>query len=230
MNITTKFSTLKLLYFSFSSCLTIEQSIVFKTMDRQCESFPRNFSSATRLHKSFMFIRNTRTASSINENSEIFQKFQKNSKFSWNFKISKISKNSENFNKILNFHKTCSHHVNLCWSLLFQKNQTLVNDWENSIKMSMRQYSDLWCKLLAKDAWFYWSLSFWGDHSTMNNVFRYNKILIDCVFGNSKFVVPSTLTIDLGFASVNSQRLGDNKLAIPSYLVNKYILISANPC
>jgi hypothetical protein len=40
--------------------------------------------------------------------------------------------------------------------------------------------------------------------------------LIACVFGNSKFVVPSTLTIDLGFASVNSQCLGDNKLAIPS--------------
>jgi hypothetical protein len=29
MNITTKFSTLKLLFFSFSSCLTIERSIVF---------------------------------------------------------------------------------------------------------------------------------------------------------------------------------------------------------
>ena len=57
-----------------------------------------------------------------------------------------------------------------------------------------------------------------------SNVFRYNKILIDCVFGNSKFVVPSTLTIDLGFALVNSQSLGDNKLAIPSYPVNKYIL------
>ena len=42
-----------------------------------------------------------------------------------------------------------------------------------------------------------------------------------CVFGNSKFVVPSTLTINLGFASVNSQCLGDNKLAIPSYPVNK---------
>jgi hypothetical protein len=57
-----------------------------------------------------------------------------------------------------------------------------------------------------------------------SNVFRYNKILIDCVFGNSKFVVPSTLTIDLGSASVNSQCLGDSKLAIPSYPVNKYIL------
>jgi hypothetical protein len=56
------------------------------------------------------------------------------------------------------------------------------------------------------------------------NVFRYNKILIDCVFGNSKFVVPSTLTIHLGLASVNSQCLVDNKLAIPSYPVNKYIL------
>ena len=56
-----------------------------------------------------------------------------------------------------------------------------------------------------------------------SNVFRYNKILIDCVFGNSKFLVPSTLTINLGFASVNSQCLRDNKLAIPSYPVNKYI-------
>ena len=45
MNITTKCSTLKLLFFSFSSCLTIERSIVFKTMDRQCESFSRIFSS-----------------------------------------------------------------------------------------------------------------------------------------------------------------------------------------
>ena len=50
-------------------------------------------------------------------------------------------------------------------------------------------------------------------------------ITYDCVFGNSKFVVPSTLTIDPGFASVNSQCLGDNKLAIPSYPVNKYILL-----
>ena len=65
MNITTKFSTLKLLFFSFSSCLTI-------------------------------FIRNTRTSSSINENSEFCKKFK-------NFK----------------------------------------NDWGNSIKMPMRQYSDL---------------------------------------------------------------------------------------
>ena len=74
MNITTKFSTLKLLFFSFSSCLTIERSIVFKTMDRQCESFSGIFSSATGLDKSFIFIRNTRTSSSINdtENSEIF--------------------------------------------------------------------------------------------------------------------------------------------------------------
>jgi hypothetical protein len=58
-----------------------------------------------------------------------------------------------------------------------------------------------------------------------SNVFRYNKILIDCVFRNSKCVAPSTLTIDLGFASVNSQHLGDNKLAIPSYPVNKYIIL-----
>jgi hypothetical protein len=52
----------------------------------------------------------------------------------------------------------------------------------------------------------------------MSNVFRYNKILIDCVFVNSKFLFPSTLTINLGFASVNSQYLRDNKLAIPYVL------------
>jgi hypothetical protein len=63
-----------------------------------------------------------------------------------------------------------------------------------------------------------------------SNVFRYNKILIDCVFGNSKFVIPSTLTIDRGFASVNSQCLGYNKLAIPSYPVNKYILFHILLC
>jgi hypothetical protein len=62
-----------------------------------------------------------------------------------------------------------------------------------------------------------------------SNVFRYNKILIDCVFGNSKFVIPSTLTIDLGFASANSQCLRDNKLAIPLYPVNKYILFPRIP-
>jgi hypothetical protein len=42
-----------------------------------------------------------------------------------------------------------------------------------------------------------------GTKNPKMRVFRYNKILIDGVFGNSKFVVPSTLTIDLGFASVN---------------------------
>jgi hypothetical protein len=57
-------------------------------------------------------------------------------------------------------------------------------------------------------------------------MYMVNKIRIDCVFGNSKFLVPSTLAINLGFASVNSQCLRDNKLAIPSYPVNKYILLS----
>jgi hypothetical protein len=60
-------------------------------------------------------------------------------------------------------------------------------------------------------------LKFFENFEILWNVFRVNKILIDYVFGNSKFVVPSTLTIDLGFASVNSQCLRDNKLAIPSY-------------
>ena len=121
MNITTKFSTLKLLFFSFFSCLTIERSIVFKTMDRQCELFSRIFSSATGLDKSFIFIRLlTETL-----------KFSKNFK---NFKILKLKinkfkvQNFKNFKKIQNFHKTCSHHLKLCWSLLSQKNQTLMND------------------------------------------------------------------------------------------------------
>ena len=145
MNITTKFSTLKLLFFSFSSCLTIERSIVFKTMDRQCESFSRIFSSATGLDKSCIFIRNTRTSSSYQRklwNSKVKKKIIlkfKILKFSQILKYQKFQKIS----KFQKFHKTCSHHVNLCWSLLSQKNQTLMNDWGNSIKMSMRQYSDL---------------------------------------------------------------------------------------
>ena len=50
-----------------------------------------------------------------------------------------------------------------------------------------------------------------------SNVFQYNKILIDCVFGNSKFVVP---LISASPPSIVS--LGDNKLAIPSYPVIYY--------
>ena len=77
MNITTKFSTLKLLFLSFSSCLTIERSIVFKTMDRQCESFSRIFSSPTGLDKFYTY----------SEHSDfiVYQRnlwnFKKNSKF-----------------------------------------------------------------------------------------------------------------------------------------------------
>jgi hypothetical protein len=51
-------------------------------------------------------------------------------------------------------------------------------------------------------------------------------ILTDWVWGNSKFVVPETLTIDRGEAEVNRQCLGDNKLAIPSYPVNEYIIVT----
>jgi hypothetical protein len=86
--------------------------------------------------------------------------------------------------------------------------------------------------------WKFWNFELWNFYfffinlrwsfNYESNVFRYNKILIDCVFRNSKFVVPSTLTIDLGFAPVNSQCLRDNKLAIPSYPVNKYILLDAH--
>jgi hypothetical protein len=46
------------------------------------------------------------------------------------------------FLKFQNVHKTCSHHANLCWNLLSQKNQTLMNDWGNSIKMSMKKNSN----------------------------------------------------------------------------------------
>ena len=108
-----------------------------------------------------------------------------------------------------------------------------------------------------------------------SNVYRYNKILIDCireyqvlllfphthsisiyycsvyehhykifyikiaifllfhcltiersiVFKTMDRQCESNLTINIGFASVNSQYLGYNKLAIPSYPVNKYILL-----
>jgi hypothetical protein len=88
MNITTKFSTLKLLFLSFSSCLTIERSIVFKTMDRNVNRF-RGFSVLRPDWISFILIRNTRTSSSINETSEILKKFQNFN----NFK--KLQKNSK---------------------------------------------------------------------------------------------------------------------------------------
>ena len=51
-------------------------------------------------------------------------------------------------------------------------------------------------------------------------------ILIDWVWGNRKFVVPETLTIDRG--EVNSPGRGDNKLAIPEYTVYKYFIIPKN--
>ena len=53
-------------------------------------------------------------------------------------------------------------------------------------------------------------------------------ILIDWVWGNSKFVVPEKLIIDLGEADVNSQGRGDNKLAIPEYTVYKYFIKPKN--
>ena len=56
----------------------------------------------------------------------------------------------------------------------------------------------------------------------------YTYILIDWVGGNSKFVVPETLTIDRSEAEVNSQGLGDNKLAIPEYTVYKYFIKPKN--
>ena len=53
-------------------------------------------------------------------------------------------------------------------------------------------------------------------------------ILIDWEWGNSKFVVPETLTIDRGEAEVNSQGRGDNNLAIPEYTVYQYFIIPKN--
>jgi hypothetical protein len=61
------------------------------------------------------------------------------------------------------------------------------------------QNTDKRCVILLVFIILRWALNY------ESNVFRYNKILIDCVFGNSKFVVPSTLTIDLGFASVHQK-------------------------
>ena len=53
-------------------------------------------------------------------------------------------------------------------------------------------------------------------------------ILIDWVWGNSKFGAPETLTIDRGEAEVNSQGRGDNKLVIPEYTVYEYFIIPKN--
>ena len=92
------------------------------------------------------------------------------------------------------------------------------NKWLGTIFRFIVQNTGKRCVILLVFFILRWSFNY------ESNVFRYNKILIDCVFGNTKFVVPSTLTIDLGFASVNSQRLGDNRPAIPSYPVNTYIL------
>ena len=92
-------------------------------------------------------------------------------------------------------------------------------EWQRTIIRFIVQNTGKRCVILLVFIILRWSFNY------ESNIFRYDKILIDCVFGNSKFVVPSTLTIDFGFASVNSQRLGDNKLAILSYPVNKYILL-----
>ena len=132
MNITTKCSTLKLLFFSFSSCLTIERSIVFKTMDRQYESVSRIFNSSTVLDKSFIFIRNTRTSSSIYENSEIFKKIL-------NFEIFIKLKNFKNF--IIFIRLVVTMYINI--EVYFLKRIKLLWMTGNSIKMSMRKYSDL---------------------------------------------------------------------------------------
>jgi hypothetical protein len=79
-------------------------------------------------------------------------------------------------------------------------------------------------KTKSFEIFYFWKISEFSLINYESNVFRYNKILIDCVFGNIKFVVPSTMTIDLGFASVNSQGLGNRRPVIPSCPVNKYIL------
>ena len=115
----------------------------------------------------------------------------------WKFGNMKIWKSYQNFHKI---------------------SKISVNVHETIFRFIM-QNTGKRCVILLVFIILRWSFNY------ESNVFRYNKILIDCVFGNSKFVVPSTLTIDLGFAAVNSQCLRDNKLAIPSYSVNKYILV-----
>jgi hypothetical protein len=98
----------------------------------------------------------------------------------------------------------------------YQKNQ----NYGNSLLHFKSEYCLMDIVMLFPQSfirvWFFWESRL--QHKCTN------KILINCVFGNSKFIIPSTLTIDLGFASVNNQCLRDNKLAIPSYPVNKYII------
>jgi membrane protein YdbS with pleckstrin-like domain len=44
--------------------------------------------------------------------------------------------------------------------------------YENWNFLNVLKILKFWqCKILAKDAWFYYSLSFWGDHSTMSVMF-----------------------------------------------------------
>ena len=122
-NITTKFSTLKLLFFSFYSCLTIERSIVFKTMDRLWTGNVNRFRGCLVPRPDWIKVLYLFGTLGLHRLLTKTLKFKKNLK---NFSFHKISK-FQNFHKIFkfqNFYKTCSHHVHLCWSLLSQKNQT----------------------------------------------------------------------------------------------------------
>jgi hypothetical protein len=97
------------------------------------------------------------------------------------------------FMKILNFFEILKFFE--FWNLV-----KILKFWTlKSFIFFIMQNTGKWCVILLVFIILRWALNY------ESNVFRYNKILIDCVFGNSKFVVPSTLTIDLGFASVNNQ-------------------------
>ena len=170
MNITTNFFTLKLLFFSFSSCFDywavhsffedwtgnvnrfrgflvprpdwIKVLYLFGTIGlHRLLTKTLKFSKKLKISKKFSkFLK-----FQFSKNFKIFKtKFKISKKFKvQNFKIFTKFQKFQKISKFQKFHKTCSHHVHLCWSLLSQKNQTLMNDWGNSITMSMRQYSDL---------------------------------------------------------------------------------------
>jgi hypothetical protein len=72
------------------------------------------------------------------------------------------------------------HLYCMCQILVFSAIHTIVTDIECNIRIDRLPLGR------GTDQWKWYCLS------RRYNVFRHNKILIDCVFGNSKFVVPST--------------------------------------